>query len=77
MKNVQISIDEETLLQVDRVATPLGLKRSEVVRRALREWLSRHAVKTFEKEWIAALKKQPDAADRADDWIGIQTWSKK
>lgn len=77
MKNVQITIDQETLTQVDRIGKPLGLKRSEIVRQALRDWLRRHAVESFEQEWIAALRRKPDEAARAEDWIGIQAWSKK
>lgn len=77
MKNVQISIDQETLAQVDRVGKPLGLKRSEIVRQALREWLRRQTIDRFEDDWIAALRKRPAAADDAEDWLGIQTWSKK
>ena len=77
MKNVQITIDEDTLTRVDRIGKPLGLKRSEVVRRALRDWLRRHAVENFEQEWIVALQKQPDDAARAEDWRDIQAWSKK
>ena len=77
MKNVQITIDQETLNQVDRIGKPLGLKRSAIVRLALREWLRRHAVTRFEDEWIAALRKQPGRGDEADDWAGIQAWSKK
>ena len=77
MKNIQISIDETTLRQVDQAGKPLGLKRSEIVRQALREWLKRHAVKNFEDEWIAALRKEPDRKERAGDWLAIQAWSKK
>ena len=77
MKNVQITIDEDTLTRVDRVGKPLGLKRSEVVRQALREWLRRRAVENFEQEWIAALQKKPDDAARAEEWTDIQAWSKK
>jgi metal-responsive CopG/Arc/MetJ family transcriptional regulator len=77
MKNVQITVDDETLAQVDRIGEPLGLKRSEIVRQALREWLRRHAIESFEQEWIAALRRRRDKAARAEDWIGIQAWSKK
>ena len=77
MKNVQITIDEETLKQVDQVGKPLGLKRSEIVRQALREWLRRHAVMTFEREWINALERKPDEGNRAEDWITLQAWTKK
>ena len=77
MKNVQITVDDETLRQVDRAAKPLGLKRSEIVRQALRQWLRRQAVDNFEEEWITALRKKPDDASRADDWLPAQTWSKR
>ena len=77
MRNVQITVDEETLARVDRVGKPLGLNRSEIVRQALRQWLHRQAVEHFERKWIAALQKRPDEAVRADDWIDVQAWSKK
>jgi metal-responsive CopG/Arc/MetJ family transcriptional regulator len=77
MKNVQITIDQETLEQVDRIGKPLGLKRSEIVRQALREWLRRHSIKRFEDEWIAALRKGSSSADDAQEWMAIQAWSKK
>ncbi len=59
MKNVQITVDEETLARVDRVGKLRGLNRSEMVRQALRQWLRRCAVESFEQEWIAALQKRP------------------
>ena len=77
MKNVQITVDEETLRQIDRIGKPLGLKRSEIVRRALRDWLQRYAVEDFEKQWIRSLQAKPDDASRAEEWLPIQTWSKK
>jgi metal-responsive CopG/Arc/MetJ family transcriptional regulator len=77
MKNIQITVDEDTLRQVDRVARPLGLKRSEVVRQALRQWLQRRATERFEEAWVAALGRTPDDPRRADDWLGAQTWGRK
>ena len=74
MKNIQITVDTETLRQVDRVSKPLGLKRSEIVRQALRQWLQRRAIERFEEDWIAALKNRPDDRRRADAWLTIQSW---
>ena len=74
MKNVQITIDQATLAAVDKAAVPLGVKRSEIVRQALRAWLRRRSVDRFEQQWIAALRKHPDDATRADDWLSIETW---
>ena len=76
MRNVQITVDDETLRRVDRAAKPLGLKRSEIVRQALRQWLRRRAVDAFEQDWIAALQKRPDQARRAEDWLDGQTWGR-
>lgn len=77
MKNVQVTIDEDTLMQVDRAGRPFGLNRSAIVRQALRDWLHRRAVETFEREWIAALERRPDEASRAETWRGVQAWSEK
>lgn len=76
MKNVQVSLDEDTLSRVDRAAAPLGLTRSQIVREALREWLQRKAVNAFESEWIASLEAKPDDAGRAEAWSSAQTWNK-
>ena len=77
MKNIQITIDEETLLKVDQAGKPLGLNRSEIVRRALPDWLNRQAIETFEQEWIDSLQRKPDDEKRAKDWGGVQAWSRK
>jgi metal-responsive CopG/Arc/MetJ family transcriptional regulator len=77
MKNVQITVDEETLRQVDRAGKPLGLKRSEIVRQALRQWLRQRAVERFEQDWITAVGSRPDETARAEDWLESQAWSKR
>jgi hypothetical protein len=77
MKNVQVTIDATTLAAVDRAAKPLGLKRSAVVREALRDWLRRQAVGRFEREWIARLQDRPDDDRRAEDWLAVQAWSRR
>lgn len=77
MKNVQVTIDEETLARVDRAGKPLGLNRSAIVRQALREWLRRRTVDSFEREWIAALERNPDDASRAEQWRDLHVWSEE
>jgi predicted transcriptional regulator len=76
MTNVQITVDDDTLRRVDRAAKPLGLKRSEIVRQALCEWLTRRAVESFEQEWIDALRKHPETRPAIDDWLPAQRWGK-
>lgn len=77
MKNVQITVDEKTLSQIDRAGERLALKRSEIVRQALRDWLRRRAVERFEQEWLTALGKNPDEASRAEAWLIAQAWSEE
>ena len=77
MKSVQITLDDETLRQLDLAGKPLGLKRSEIIRRALSDWLLRQEADGFEREWIDSLQTKPDKAGRAEDWTGTQTWRKK
>ena len=77
MRNVQISIDEETLSRIDRIGKPLGLKRSEIVRRALQAWIREHAKASFEKDWIASLERHPDEPKRAEEWRQVQVWRDK
>lgn len=74
MKNVQITVDEKLLAQVDRVGKPLGLKRSQIVRQALHEWLRKRAVEQFERDWIDSLQKHPDDRKSAEEWRGVQAW---
>lgn len=77
MRRVQISVDDDTLQQVDGMAERLGLQRSEIARQALRQWLRSRAVEGFEREWIAALDRRPDEASRAEEWLTVQTWSRR
>jgi metal-responsive CopG/Arc/MetJ family transcriptional regulator len=77
MTNIQVTIDDKTLRQVDRASKPLGLKRSEIVRQALRQWLQRQAIDQFEQRWIAALRNEPHDAAGSEEWLGAQAWSSK
>ncbi len=77
MKNMQVRVDEQTLRQVDRLSKPLGLRRSAIVRQALRQWLQRRATERFEEDWIAAAKRRSAGQGEADEWLAVQAWSRK
>jgi metal-responsive CopG/Arc/MetJ family transcriptional regulator len=77
MINVQICVDEDLLQAIDKAGKPLGLKRSQIVRQALRVWLQQQSIDRFEHEWIAALQSSPDDAHRAEIWRSAQQWSAK
>jgi len=77
MKNVQISVDEVLLRAIDDAGKPRGLKRSQIVRQALRTWLQQQSVGDFERDWIEALQSSPDDAGRAEVWRSAQSWNQK
>ena len=72
MKPVQILMDEGLLAEVEKMS---GGDLSRVVEEALQHWLKRYQSKRFGQEWIAALKKNPDDASRAEEWMEAQAWS--
>jgi len=75
MMTVQIPIDERLLVEINNVSKPLGLDLAKIIGEALLAWLKRHEGHCFEQEWIAAFRKHPDDAGRAEEWLETQTWS--
>ncbi len=77
MTNLQISIDEHLLAEINIASHSRGLDMTQIVREALRGWLKRRKGLHFDQEWIAALKKSSDTASRAEDWREAQAWSER
>ena len=64
MKPLLIQLDQQTLADLNRVASPEKRKRSEFIRQAIRK-----AIRQAEfREMREAYRRQPDAATDADDW---------
>ncbi len=75
MINIQLAIDEKLLAEVDKISEPLGLDLTQIIREALMAWIKKREAVYFEKEWIIALKNNPDPASQAEDWLEAQVWS--
>lgn len=75
MMNIQVPLDEQLLAEINKASKPLGLDLAQIIREALLAWLRRREGERFEQEWVAALKRNPDEASRAEDWLEAQTWS--
>lgn len=75
MTNIQISIDEQMLLEIRQAGKSAGQDTTQIVREALATWLKRRQGVRFEQEWIAALKKNQDDASRAEEWLETQAWT--
>ena len=76
-EKLEISIDPETLAQVDRAAKPLGLKRSEVVRQALANGFAANRSAGSRRNGLQRCAIVPGPRVRLSDWLGAQAWSKK
>lgn len=79
---MQIAIDESLLGEIEKAGERQGLDLTQTVREALQTWLKRredlrHQGVRFEEEWIATLKKNPDDASRAEEWLEAQAWSEQ
>ncbi len=75
MRSIQIRFDESIFKEIERVSTSLNVSYSEIVRDAVKQWLTTLETKKFEEDWIEKLKKQPDAAEDAEKWLSVQHWS--
>lgn len=73
--NIEVTLEEQLLVEIVSAGKPRGLELAQIIREALLAWLNRQGGQQFEKEWIAALKQNPDEASRAEDWLDAQAWS--
>lgn len=77
MTTIQLPLDEKLLNEVEKIRQPLGKNLPDIIHEALRAWLKRNEIQIFERQWINALKKNPDDAKRVEDWLPAQAWSEK
>ncbi len=75
MTNIQVTIDDHLLAEIRQTGKSVGQDFTQIVREALGAWLKRREGVRFEQEWIAALKKNPDEANRAEEWLETQAWT--
>jgi len=74
VKTVQMTLDEELVQMVDRVARKLGQSRSAFTRDALREALSRLRVRDQENRHRRGYEQHPVADDEFAAWESEQSW---
>lgn len=70
---IQVVIDEELLRATDRVAKQTKMKRSALVRQALREYLKKIHYQDLERQDREGYEKHPDTAEFAA-WEGVASW---
>ena len=74
MKTIQMTLDEDLVAAVDRLASKLKTTRSAFARDALREALARHRVKELEQKHRLGYQRHPVASGEFDIWQTEQQW---
>jgi len=74
MKVVQMTLDEELVVAVDRLARRLKTTRSAFTRAALREALAKYRVKELEQKHRLGYEKHPAKSGEFDIWESQQQW---
>lgn len=74
MRTIQMTLDEDLVEAVDRVARQLNTSRSAFTRKALREALARYNLEQQELKHRKGYEKHPVATDEFSVWEAEQAW---
>ncbi|MGH9421557.1 MAG: ribbon-helix-helix domain-containing protein [Thermoanaerobaculia bacterium] len=74
MKAVQMTLEEDLILQVDRAARHLKTTRSEFTRRALRDALNHMKMLQLEAQHRRGYAAHAVEKDEFSDWATEQVW---
>ncbi len=74
MKTVQMTLGEDLVSEVDRVAEQIGTTRSEFTRRALQEAIARLREKEMERRQREGYRRKPVKPGEFSDWESEQAW---
>jgi metal-responsive CopG/Arc/MetJ family transcriptional regulator len=73
-RTIQMTLDDDLVKAVDRVAKQLHTSRSAFTRKALREALARYNIEQLERRHRQGYQNQPVAADEFSVWESEQNW---
>ncbi len=74
MRTIQMTLDDELVQEVDRVAKLLHTNRSAFTRKALRIALSRYNLEQLEHKHQKGYESHPVATDEFSVWESEQAW---
>lgn len=74
MKTVQMTLDEDLVAEVDKVAKQLGTTRSALTRDALRAALERIREKEMERKHLEGYIRKPVKRGEFSNWETEQVW---
>jgi metal-responsive CopG/Arc/MetJ family transcriptional regulator len=76
MRTVQLTLDEDLVAEVDKIARKLGTTRSAFTREALRGALARLRDRALERKHREGYLKKPASAEEFGAWESEQAWGK-
>jgi len=74
MKTVQMTLDENLIASVDKVAKRLGTTRSAFTRQALKTALLEVRMNELERKHREGYKRKPVKRGEFEDWEAEQVW---
>jgi predicted transcriptional regulator len=74
MKTVQMTLDEDLVMTVDKVAKRLGTTRSAFTRRALRAAIEKARVDELERKHREGYRRKPVKRGEFGNWETEQVW---
>lgn len=74
MKTIQITIDDDMLLKVDRVTHLQQITRSQFICKALEETLRRMMIAELEQKQAEGYRQQPVLPGEFEIWESEQAW---
>jgi metal-responsive CopG/Arc/MetJ family transcriptional regulator len=74
MKTVQMTLDENLIVSVDKVAKRLGTTRSAFTRQALKTALREVRTNELERKHREGYKRKPVKRGEFEDWESEQVW---
>ncbi len=74
MRTIQMTLDDDLVIAVDRVSKELQTSRSAFARKALRDALTRHSLEQLERRHRRGYEQYPVAADEFSVWETEQAW---
>lgn len=74
MRTIQMTLDDDLVVMVDRIVKDLNTSRSAFTRQALREAIDQYNTKKLEKDHRKGYEKFPVAGDEFSVWENEQNW---
>ena len=74
MQNIQMTIDENLLLEVDTLVKALNMTRSAFIRDSLKLAIKKYRLTELERKHAEGYEKHPVKAGEFDVWYEEQVW---